>query len=328
MLNRMAESFYWIGRYMERVDFTTRLIDVNYHSHHVLLDKENNQEYLKKRLLAAFSDHRFANQLIEIHNHELLDFLSFEHTYDNSILSCLGKARQNVRIVRGQLPEKIWDSINSFYHWLKAQGGQEGNNQLPYRFFEKIHQKVSLFNGITDSTMLRENEWNFIQAGKFIERAANSLRILQLFCDLLKEERESYHPFISIIESADGLEAFRKHYSNQIKQEEIFEFLVHNKAFPKSVFFSLTNLEMYLKIVENDIYIVRYTKLNRLLTGIKAELSAGFDLKEQTNRDLQTWLNEIHGMVNQIGMEIENCFFYEEGAEFSESSPQKKVAAV
>src|SRR4051812_7716340 len=299
MLNRMAEAFYWIGRYMERVDFTTRLIDVNYHSQYALLDKENNEEDLRDRILAALGGGLSTNQKQTESNHkQLLDFLTFERMYDNSILSSLEKARENVRIVRGQIPEKIWDAINSFYLWLKVQEDPKGRDLLPYAFFEQILQKVSIFTGITDSTMLRENEWNFIQAGRFMERAGNSLRLLQLWCNKLVDEsklgdnRNHDQPFISMLESLEGLEAFRRYHADQLKVDKMVEFLVLNKSFPRSILYSFTNLEMFLKIIEKDFYMDRYSNLNRLMVGMKGNLSS-LDFENMSSQDIQSLLNEL-----------------------------------
>lgn len=327
----MAESFYWIGRYMERVDFTTRLMDVNYHSQQALLGKGNTQEHHKNKLLAAFGNHSFTSQQQKDRNDkQLLEYLTFGRAYENSILSSLEKARQNVRVVRGQLPEKIWDAINSFYLWLKDKEGTEGRDLLPYSLFEQILHNVSLFNGITDSTMLRENEWNFIQAGRFIERSGNSLRMLQLYCDQLVEERESGHnrePLLSILDSLEGLEAFRRYHADQIETEKMVEFLMLNKAFPRSIMFSFTNLEMFLKIIEKDYYLVRYSDLNRLMANMKGNLSTGINFERTSSQDLQLLLNQLQNMVNQIGAEIGYCFFYE-GEELSGSTPKKKVAVL
>ncbi|MEH7416455.1 alpha-E domain-containing protein [Neobacillus drentensis] len=334
MLNRIAESFYWIGRYMERVDFTARLLDINYHSQHVLLENEHNLEYFKNRVIGSLGDHPFTEQLSAIHYNDFLHYIIFEDTYKNSILSCLGKARHNIRIVRGQIPEKIWDSINSFYLWLKEQNVQKGRKQLPYSFFEKILQHVSIFNGITDLTMLRGNEWNFIQAGRYMERAGNTVRTLQLSFEQNKVEtelgqkRDEFNQFASILESVDGLEAFRRYHADEIKADHLIEFLVLNKAFPSSLSFSFTNLEMFLKIIQNDFYTVRYTKLNRLMTDMKVNLSANLHIEAKSSSDYPSLLKGLQGMVNEIGAEIEYCFFYGGGEEFSESSLQKKVAVL
>jgi uncharacterized alpha-E superfamily protein len=182
MLKQNAESLYWIGRYMERIDFTTRLLDVKLHDHHVFIENKNNKEYLQNRLLVLLDgDHPFKDMQMEgMEGKDILDYITFNRSYENSILTCLERTRHNVRTVREQLPSKVWDTINSFYLWLTEQGDQKGSNYLPYSFHEQIHNHVSLFQGVTESTMLRDNTWNFIQAGRFIERSGNTIRTLQL----------------------------------------------------------------------------------------------------------------------------------------------------
>jgi uncharacterized alpha-E superfamily protein len=228
-------------------------------------------------------------------------------------------------MVRNQLPEKIWDSINSFYLLLKEQVSLKSKKPLPYSFYEKIYQYVSCFNGMTDSTMLRGNEWNFLQVGRFIERGGNAIRTFRRSDDL---QRNDYYQLISILESADALGAFRKNHANQIEVDKLFDFLVLNKEFPGSVSFSFHHFEMYLKIIENDFYSARYSKLNRLIAEMKKNLSESLDIDGNSSRDLPTILKDLQARVNEIGMEMEVCFFYGGGEEFSEGIPQKKVAVL
>ncbi|MDR4949244.1 alpha-E domain-containing protein [Neobacillus cucumis] len=325
MLNRIAESFYWIGRYMERIEFTARIVEANYHSPYLLLEKEGKLESIKNRILAILGEQPSTKDL---NPNDFLNLVIFDSTFDQSILSCLAKARQNVRMVRNQLPEKIWDSINSFYLWLKEQGSINSKKLLPYSFFEKILQYVSFFNGMSDSMMLRGNEWNFLQVGRFIERAGNTVRIFQRSDDKQEWGKNDYEQLISILESADALGAFRKYHANQIEVGKLFNFLVLNKAFPGSVSFSFHHFEMYLKIIENDFYSARYSTLNRLIAELKKDLPASLEVEENSSRDLPTLLKELQGRVMEIGIEMEVCFFYGGGEELSESIPQKKVAVL
>jgi hypothetical protein len=94
------------------------------------------------------------------------------------------------------------------------------------------------------------------------------------------------------------------------------------------VIFSLTHLEMYLKLIEKDFYSVRYSKLHRLMAVMKGNLSVSLDLEEKSIQDLQLLLKEIQSILDQLGTEINYCFFYGEPGEFSESSPPKKVAVL
>src|SRR3954453_14680010 len=111
MLKQNAESFYWIGRYMERIDYTTRMIDVKLHSHHILIEKENNKEYLQKGLLTLLDGgNSFKEEQIgSFQEKDILNFITFNRNYENSIFTCLERTRHNVRTVREQLPSKVWD---------------------------------------------------------------------------------------------------------------------------------------------------------------------------------------------------------------------------
>jgi uncharacterized alpha-E superfamily protein len=336
MLKQNAESFYWIGRYLERIDYTTRLMDVKLHAHHVLIEKENSKEYLQKRLLTLLDgENPFSDEQIgSLQEKDILDYITFNRNYENSILACLERARHNVRTVREQLPSKVWDTINSFYLWLTEQGDQRGGGYLPYSFYEQIRNHVLLFQGVTESMMLRDNAWNFFQAGRFIERSGNTIRTLQMICDLLVEERtlghekDDYHRLLSILESVDGMEAFRRCRADDVTIENIAEFLVVNKNFPRSVLFSINNLEMHIKMIQIDLHLEGFSKLNRLLAGIRVNYLAHNDFKDLTMNQLQSFLNELLINCDQMGVEFGSCFFYENGGEFEESSSQRKAAAI
>lgn len=335
MLHRTAESFYWMGRYTERVDHIARLIDANYHSHHRLTEKENNQECLQKRLLAILGDVPFMEeQKTSLQGNSILQFMTFDRTYENSILSCLGKARHNVRLVREQIPCKMWDTMNSFYLWLTEQDRHHGRDQSLFSFYEQIQQRVALFYGMTDSIMPRENEWNFIQAGRSLERVNNTIHTLQIFCNTLVEEenrgcnQDNYYSLISLLECVDGVETFRKFYANRVKLEEVMEFLVLNIVFPRSISFCFTELEMYLKAIQYEYRLESITKVIRLTARIKANFLTFLNLEGATLDQLQSFLNELLINCNQLGMEIEKCFFYEKEEELAEGLLQRKVAFI
>lgn len=326
MLNRLTESFYWTGRYMERADYMTRLIDVNYHAHHLLLEIENHQEDLRRRLLSILGESSFKGPL--------LDFLTFDTANNNSILACLKKARQNVRMTREHFPEKVWDTINSFYLWFKEQDEKNRMQLVPYSFYKKIRQEVLLFQAVTDATMLHGYEWNFVQAGKYIERTENSIRILQLFCSFLAEdrdfghEREDYQRMISILECVDGFEAFRKCHANQVKLEKVFEFLTLNKSFPRSLSFSFKNMKFHLNLIEKNVQGDRFSSVNRAVARMKTSLLAAHIMEDSSIDEIQSFLNELLMNCNQLSFEMENCFFRGDGGEFSGSAPQRKVKVV
>ncbi|MFL6558608.1 MAG: alpha-E domain-containing protein, partial [Bacillus sp. (in: firmicutes)] len=264
----------------------------------------------------------------------ILDYITFNRNYENSNRCGLERARHNVRTVRDQLPSKVWDTINSFYLWLGEQGDQRGDGYLPYSFYEQIRNHVLLFQGVTESMMLRDNAWNFFQTGRYIERSGNTIRTLQMICDLLVEGRtlghvkDDYHRLLTILESVDGIEAFRRCYADDVTIDNIAEFLVVNKNFPRSVLFSVNSLEMYIKRIQSDLDMEGYSKLNRRLGAIRLNFLAHDNFGDLTMGQHISYLNELLINGEQIGVEIGACFFYENGGEYQESTQQRKVAAI
>jgi uncharacterized alpha-E superfamily protein len=126
----------------------------------------------------------------------------------------------------------------------------------------------------------------------------------------------------------EGTEAFRRCHADHVTIEKITEFLIVNKIFPRSVLFALNSLEMYLKIIQSDVQMDGFSKLNRFMAGIRVNFLADDDFEDLTMNQLQTFLNELLINSEQIGGEIGSCFFYENGREFEESSSQRKVAAI
>lgn len=317
MLNRVVESFYWIGRYTERIDYTARLMDVTLYAHHNHLGKETNRNDLQERFSTILSD--VASEQVNdmcLNVNKILEYVTIDQENINSIFNSLNQARFNVRVVRQQTSAKMWDTINSFYLWLLEQKQKKDLEQSPFLFLERVRNEVSLFNGVTDSSMLHEVEWRFLQAGKLLERTENTVRIIQKLFLSLEEENSNesdyaYYHLNSVLESVDGFEAFRKFHANQVELETVIEFLVLNTVFPRSISFSLSELERYLKEIQVEHQLEHITKVIRLVKRQRVLLFNCLGNKEKPMH--RAFLTELLASCNHIGQELEKCFFMIEG---------------
>jgi uncharacterized alpha-E superfamily protein len=329
MLNRMAESFYWIGRYTERIDYTARLINVNYYAHHRLSETENHIDDFNNRF-AAFLTNVPSEKRREIRTNssEMLDFMTFDRTYVNSILNCLSRARDNVRLVRQYASNRMWDSMNTFYLWLSDQNSKRNLEQMPYLFFEKVRNEVALFQGITDSSMLHEMEWKFFQAGKLLERTENVVRIMHMFFVVLEKEQIratdiEYHRLVSLLESVDGYEAFRKLHANEVTLERVVEFLILNAVFPNSIYFSISQLDETMKGTQFEFQLDQLAKLNKLVSRYRTLIFQSLDLKGKSIEQHRIFLDTILAGCTSIGQEMNKCFLFDRGEDLSENFPRK-----
>jgi uncharacterized alpha-E superfamily protein len=315
MMNRSAELLFWVGRYIERIENHTRLIDVNYHIRHELIRNENEQAYMWERLVGAIGHVQTFNSKHEKANEKtVIQFLTFDQTNANSIYSCVQQTRNNMRALRQLLPDELWDITNTFYLWLKEQDIETVMKQSPYLFYQKIREWLAIFNGTVNSIMVRDQEWNFIQAGKHLERSENILRILYaIYLNFIEDrsfshDKNHYNRLIVLLKSVSGYEGFRKFHANNVVFEKVFEFMMLNPVFPRSVHFALTSLESNLQNIKQQDYnfallsdqaIDLTAKIKEILAGVQGELY-GLDL-------LYKMLESCH----QLGGTISETFFQE-----------------
>jgi uncharacterized alpha-E superfamily protein len=318
MLNRKAETLFWLGRYMERVENHARLIDVNYHMRHELKDAQESGILVWEKLIQAVGDYEtFKLQNNKASEADVLHFMTFERKHNNSIYSCVSQARDNARTIKEGIPGESWDIINAFYIWLKEQSITSIRVLSPYVFYQKIKEWVALFQGSLESTMLRSNEWHFIQLGKYMERAENTVRILQIIYRSYTQDaskftdHDNYQRMIAVLKSVSAYEAFRKMCANDIHIEKIVHFLLLNFAFPRSVNFSLVAIETHLKNIRRDLeFTLLSDRAIRYAGKIRANL-VYLEWEEFSSEGLPKLLEEMSASCNKLGEVISTTFFRE-----------------
>ncbi len=193
MLSRMAESLYWIGRYVERAEQTARITDVTF-SHTLTMGSTPEAEARRARHWAALLDivgerATFAGDGEPVDEDTVPTHLLFSAQNPNSIVECIGRSRENARTMRNQLATEMWEVLNRFHLDVQRPGRRrrrvgEGAESAS-RFCMSVVEFSQLLQGITDSTMPREEGWYFLQAGKFLERAEWTARVLDVNYRLL-----------------------------------------------------------------------------------------------------------------------------------------------
>src|SRR6202034_2677113 len=185
MLSRVADSLYWMSRYLERAEHTTRLLEVNLN---LMLDESSTS-----------SDHRWVRVLQALgkpkrikwngNPYELAHTLTLDIENKSSVLSCIIRARENARHVREQISTEQWHRINSLYLEVTRSELQtamhaqalEGSSETPAAFLQQVMEAVHQFQGVTDSTMSHGEGWHFIQVGRYLERATATAMLLEAY---------------------------------------------------------------------------------------------------------------------------------------------------
>lgn len=310
MLSRVANSIYWLNRYIERAENVARFIDANYH---MALDIPGSSAEQWQPLINTTGDHELFEEMYgEVSRDKAIRFLTFDKENPNSIRSCVRAARENARSVREHISSEMWEQINTYYLMLN-QAAEETSLDLPHQFFVDIMTASHTFIGITDCTMTHGEGWHFGRLGRMLERADKTSRILDVkYYILLPSVDYVGSPYDNILwgallRSASAFEMYRKKHG-RIDPEKIVDFLLLDARFPRAVHYCVTTAAISLHNITGS---ARGTFAN-LAEQKLGKLQAHFDyasVEEIMDGGLHEYLDRTQEMINGVGGAIQDAFF-------------------
>jgi uncharacterized alpha-E superfamily protein len=282
MLSRVADALFWLSRYTERAENTARMLEVNLQ---LMLDAQlrdsTNQQHWESIIFTLEDNELFKKHYPQITKDSVVEFVTFDRRNPNSIYSCLALARENARTVREQISVEMWEQINRMFLLFRSGEAKQMFQGSTYEFFKWILEGSQLFQGVTDATMSHDEGWEFIQLGKYLERADRTSRILDIKYHILLPMGEQIGgnvdtiQWMAVLKSCSALEPYRKHYRGQVAPWKVVEFLVKNPTFPRSVLFCVNSVDESLhKITGVDRGDLNYrVEAERLSGKLLADLS-------------------------------------------------------
>src|SRR5580698_11248224 len=182
MLSRVANSLFWMSRYIERAEIIARIVDVNlqllldFRS----LDDQRLAEHWLPIVQSTGDDVLFSQLYKDVRGQTVTEFLTFRPDNPNPILSCIAQARENARMIRDQITSEMWEEINRLHLHLRSPQARSTWNSSPYEFFQEIKFSSLYLQGLIDATIRHNENWLFMQVGKYLERADKTTRILDV----------------------------------------------------------------------------------------------------------------------------------------------------
>jgi uncharacterized alpha-E superfamily protein len=179
MLSRTADNLYWIARYMERADTVARLLEVG--SRISLLPSAHGYRSEWDSLLQASGmAQSFAQKYGDPVQRNIESFLFFDHDNPSSIAACITAARENGRIVRTALTTQVWDALNTAFQELRQLERAERSTLELSRLTEWTMRHSAMLRGAIDATLLRDDGFNFLNIGYYLERGDNTARLMDV----------------------------------------------------------------------------------------------------------------------------------------------------
>ncbi|MEI6029988.1 MAG: alpha-E domain-containing protein [Synechococcaceae cyanobacterium ELA739] len=253
MLSRVADSLYWINRYVERAENISRFVEV---SEAMALDCPPGSAEPWLPLIDASGDRELFDKLYASGKPEdVIRFLVHDKDNPSSVLNCLEFARENARQIRDVITTEMWEQINDVYWNLQEPGLW---NQPPQEQLREIRRACQLFYGITDATLSRDLSWQFSRLGRLLERADKTTRILDVKYFLLLPTHEEVGgvldelQWIALLRTAGAYQMFRQSRQQAIAPEAVASFLLLDPIFPRSVRYCLERISETLRIIRSS----------------------------------------------------------------------------
>ena len=257
MLSRVANSIYWMARYIERAENTARFVDV---AEQMTLGRGDGVDRASAEwspLISAIADDEtFAEAYGEVTPEKVARFLLLDPENPNSVLSCVSAARENARTVREVTSSEMWNEINRLYHRLRSASDLSGTSHA-INLCEATKAGSLAFQGITAATLARGTGWDFLKLGTMLERADKTSRLLDVKYYLLLPTVEHVGSpldqvqWSALLRSVSSLEMYRQRFG-AITPQNVVRFLVLDEYFPRSLLFCLFEAQTALDQIVRD----------------------------------------------------------------------------
>jgi len=307
MLSRVADSLYWMSRYIERTDGILRMLKINYAS-----SQDDINEFSWKSALRVFT--YLEEEQINNFSHqsrEVLQFMVTGKENPNSVMNIIKRARENARSVQDHITKELWQCLNDFYHTIRNEQLIEAlDREDPVTVLDALIKQATLYYGTIDVTMARGEGYAFINIGKFIERATQSADILDVkFSDVdydISEADTTYWKYLLM--SISGYELYLKTYRSGFEARNVVEQVVLNKNFPRSAIYSINQLQRYFERLKSERHAESYHKIEFMIGRLKSKVNYS-TVDTILQQGLHEFLNDVKKELYEIGIALNQNYF-------------------
>jgi len=319
MLSRVANSLYWMARYIERAEDIARLVEVNLQ---LLLDiRDLNEKRLMAYWLPVVQATGDEKAFFKLHPHAtgkaVTEFLVFQPENPNSIVQSICHARENARMARDQLALELWEELNRLYLFVRSPQAREIWHRSPTEFFQEIKSSALHLNGIITATLVHDEGWWFVQAGQFLERGDKTTRILDVRYETLPERGapagvspDDALEWSAVLRSCSAWDAYKTTYGPNIHPRLVAEFLLLSDNFPRAVCFCVSELNRALRRISGVAEGHFCNDAEKLTGRFLAELQFS-TITEIFEIGLHQYLDQAQVKLNQIGDALFRAYIYQ-----------------
>ena len=319
MLSRVANSLFWMSRYIERAENVARLLDVNlqllldFRS----LDDEKMRDHWMPIVQTTGDEEPFIAQHQRATAAAVAEFMVFRQENPNSIVSSICQARENARMVRDQITVEMWEELNRLYLFMLSPQARQVWNDSPTDFFNQVKTSSLQIIGLSFATQIHNEGWWFSQAGHFIERADKTSRILDVRYHTLPPRglpktvtQTEALEWAAILRSCSAWDAFKSLYGADVHPRNVAEFLLLDEDFPRSIRFCVDRLNDALRHI-SGVSARRFSNDAEKLCGRLAAELQFTTIEEVFDAGLHDYLDQVQLKLNNVGAALFNAYIFQ-----------------
>jgi uncharacterized alpha-E superfamily protein len=308
MLSRVADSLYWMSRYVERTDSILRILKI-----HQLSSQDNQEDFTWGPVLEIFTELPEEEiTKIERNGRKVLDYMVLDRNNPNSVFNMVMLSRENARGVQDNITRELWQCLNEFYHVVRDPKLEKNfQTEDPVTVLDTLIRQCMLFYGVSDITMFRGEGLCFMNLGKYLERCIQAADILDvkfsdLSYDLDKTTDTTYWKYLLM--SVSGYALYLKRYRTGFEARNVVDQVLFNVDFPRSVLYSINQLHRYFMRLKGDQNQEGYAKVDFMIGKLKSKLQYS-DVNAVSKIGLHHYLTDITSDIHAIGSTLNQYYF-------------------
>jgi uncharacterized alpha-E superfamily protein len=310
MLARIADSLFWMSRYIERADGIMRMLKINYTAS---LDKSGAEEFSWRPVLHLFSTLSDPEiEAIEKDSKKVMHYMIDDRNNSNSLFNIIRSARENARGVQDHITLEVWSCVNDFYHDVRSDDVYKMvEEDQSIQLLDGLLKNGLLFYGTSDITMPRGEGWSFMNIGKALERALQTVDLLDskysaLQYDLNAQAETPYWRFLLM--SASGYELYVKTYREGLNGKHIAEMMILNTDFPRAILYSIVQLTRNFEKIRSDRNLESYREIEFLIGKLRSTIRYT-DVSKLSQEGLKNTLLNTRSELYQISNALNTYYF-------------------
>ena len=308
MLSRVADSLFWMSRYMERTDSLLRILKINHQT------AQDDPEQLTWRPMLRLFTQLSEEQCItmEKNSRRVMLYMVCDRENTNSVFNLVTRARENARGVQDNITKELWQSLNEFYHRVRdPQLENSLRSEDPVSTLDWLIRQCVVYYGVADLTMFRGEGLSFMGLGKFIERAIQTATILEVkFSDISYDlDRTTDTTYWKhLLMSVSGYALYLKRYRSAFEARNVVDQTIFNVDFPRSILYSLNQLHRYFGRLKSERNGEGFYKVDLMIGKVRSKVQYS-DVESVSSTGLHSYLKSLTSDLDEIAVTLNKYYF-------------------